>query len=41
MNPLGLVVLGIGLLLIVIGYKGSQSSALTALKGVSTSAKGK
>lgn len=34
MSPLGLVLIGIGLLMIVIGFKGSQHSVMNAFKNV-------
>ena len=34
MSPLGLVLIGIGLLMIVIGFKGSQHSVMAAFKNV-------
>lgn len=34
MNPLGLILVGLGLILIIIGFKGSQHSVINALKGV-------
>lgn len=33
MNPLSLIMLGIGIIMIVIGVKGSQHKVLTSLKG--------
>jgi hypothetical protein len=33
-NPFGLLLLGLGLIMIIIGYKGSQHSVLAAFKGV-------
>lgn len=39
MNPLGLIVIGLGLIAIVTGVKGSQHELLTAVKGVNTAAK--
>ena len=33
MNPMGLLLLGLGIVLIVVGFKGSQSKFLAALKG--------
>lgn len=40
MNPLSLLLLGLGIILVVIGFKGSQSKVLAALKGVPQVAKG-
>lgn len=34
MNPLGLILIGLGLVLIIIGFKGSQHNIITALQGV-------
>lgn len=34
MNPLALIIMGVGLLLIVIGFTGSQHHVMTAFKGV-------
>lgn len=36
MNPLGLILLSLGLILIVIGFKGSQHNVINAFKGVKT-----
>jgi len=33
MNPWGLIVMGLGLIMIIIGFKGSQHSVIAALKG--------
>ena len=34
MNPLGLIIIALGLIMIVIGFKGSQHSVIAAFKGV-------
>lgn len=34
MNPLGLILVGLGIILIVIGVKGSQHNVLSAFKGI-------
>lgn len=34
MNPWGLVLIGLGLVLIVIGVKGSQHNVIAAFKGI-------
>lgn len=39
MNAVGLIIISLGLILIVIGVKGSQHSVINTLKGVSTSSK--
>lgn len=41
MNPLGLMLIAIGLILIVIGFKGSQHNVLGAFKGTTSSAAAK
>lgn len=41
MNPLALILVGLGVILIVIGFKGSQHNVLAAFKGVPSAAKGK
>lgn len=33
MNPLGLVLVGLGLILIIIGFKGSQHQVIKTFKG--------
>jgi hypothetical protein len=37
MNPWGLIVMGLGLIMIIIGFKGSQHSVIAALKGAKPS----
>lgn len=34
MNPFGLLIMGLGFLLIVVGFKGSQHSVMKAFKGI-------
>lgn len=41
MNPWGLLFIAIGLLMIVVGFKGSQHSVMDAFKGVSPGGKSK
>lgn len=36
MSPFGLILIGIGLVMIVIGFKGSQHNVMNAFKGVHT-----
>lgn len=36
MSPFGLILIGLGIVLIVIGVKGSQHEILATLKGVKT-----
>jgi hypothetical protein len=39
MNPLGILLIGIGLIMVVIGFKGSQHNVLEAFKGVPSASK--
>lgn len=34
MNPLGLLLISVGLLMVVIGFKGSQHNVMNAFKGI-------
>jgi hypothetical protein len=33
-NPIGLIILGIGIIMFIIGFKGSQHEVVAAFKGV-------
>jgi hypothetical protein len=36
MSPYGLILIGLGIILIIVGFKGSQHSLVSTLKGVKT-----
>jgi hypothetical protein len=34
MNPMGLIIIGLGIIIFIIGFKGSQHNVINAFKGV-------